>query len=253
MKLDLFPSSYKFDLKYDFEIKFSKTEHAYQINGIFAPGVTTVLDMLPKKALVPWAAKMTSESIAAALCPGTPYSKSQIEDICKAGKSAWRKKVEKSADIGSQAHGIIEEYIKTGVRRSSPVKEVQSSVDAFFEWEGQHSVEWRASEVVVGSKYHMFCGTLDAFAVIDGEPALIDFKTSNAIYESHYIQTAAYKICLHEGDIENFEKRWILRFPKDGSGFEAREVPTSYMQDKNTFLAALDLWKNLRQYEEYKK
>ena len=247
------PALFPLNLKYGFELKFDEENHAYTIDGIFTPGVTTVLDLFPKKALVPWAAKMTSEAIAGLLAPNKAYKRSEIEDICKEGKLAWRKKKDAAAQTGTMAHNAIEKYIKTGEMVIPDIKEVQNSIEAFLTWEKVHTVAWIASEVRVASKEYMFAGTLDAFAVIDGHLSLVDFKTSAAIYESMYIQTAAYKLCLHEGKCDPFEKRYILRFPKDGSGFEAREVPTSYLQDKNTFLSALDFWKNLRQYEDYKK
>ena len=247
------PALFPLDLKYDFDLKFDPAAHVYTIDGVFVPGVTTVLDLFPKKALVPWAAKMTAEAVQGAIVAGRPYSAAEIAAICKEAKSAWRKKKDSAAATGTMAHEAIETYIKTGKMAVPEIPEVQSSIEAFLKWEKEHTVEWLASEVRVASKQYMFAGTLDAFAVIDGHPSLIDFKTSAAIYESMYIQTAAYKLCLHEGSCQSFEKRHILRFPKDGSGFEAVEVPTFYIQDKNTFLSALDFWKNLRQYQEYQK
>ena len=244
------PTLQKLTVNYGFELIFNEAEHVYTIDGTMVPGVTTITDLFPKKALVPWAAKMTTEYLDGKWEAGKPYSASEKAILLKEAKAAHRVKTKTAADYGSAAHEWIEQYIKTGQRPPDPViPEVLSSVTAFLEWEKAHRVEWLASELRVASKEHMFAGTLDAMAVIDGWISLVDFKTSNAIYESHFVQTAGYMIGFEEGSPVAFNKRFILRFPKDGKGCEALEIPTSYVQDRQTFLAALEFYKCLRGYK----
>jgi len=100
----------------------------------------------------------------------------------------------------------------------------------------RHDVYWLASELVVGSEIHEFGGTLDALAIVNGIPTLIDFKTSNQISKDYFIQTAAYDLALDEMGVKTWQ-RLILRIPKDGSDFEALIVPTPLDLDRAAFLS----------------
>ena len=79
VELALFP----LNLKYDFNRQFDASMHVYTIDGIFVPGVTTVLGLLPKPALVPWAAKMTATAIAQSLEAGRIYNRKELDDSKK--------------------------------------------------------------------------------------------------------------------------------------------------------------------------
>lgn len=239
-------------LSYPFELEFDEKIHAYKIDGVFVPGVTSILDILSKPALIPWAAKMTADHIESKWVAGKAYQVDELRGIVKEGKSAWRKKKDAAADKGTSAHNLIEAHIKTGKMPEVPEDEqIKSCIAAFMEWEKANKVEWLASEVRVGSSEHMFAGTLDAVAVVNGKHTLIDFKTSNGIYESMYLQVAGYYIGWEAGAGAAFDERIILRFPKDGKGFESRTIPTPYEQDKRAFLAILQAYKCLRDYTEF--
>ena len=56
---------------------------------------------------------------------------------------------------------------------------------------------------------------------IDGEFSVIDFKTSNRIYDEYYLQIAAYGYCMEDIYGEKIEAGYILRFDKESGRFEA--------------------------------
>lgn len=229
-----------------FEIFFDEAAHTYQWEGIYLPGCTTVTGILPKQWLAAWAAK---ECVTYILENGdfTSDQKKIIMD----GKGAWRRKSKKAADSGTAAHAHIESYIKTG---TEPLlfenEDVKNSFNLFLLWLNMNKVEWIESEVVVGSKNHMYAGKFDATAKINGKVTLVDFKTSSGIYAEQYYQTGGYQIAYEEmGKTPKIEQRMILWVPKTGSDFEARIVPTPFESDKRVFLAALELYKRLADSE----
>ena len=165
-----------------------------------------------------------------------------------AAKSAYRKKATEAMDSGTLAHNFIEKWIDSKITGGGFAEELSdpkalNAVEEFKKWEIAHKITWLASELVVGSKIHEFGGKLDAIAIVDGVPSIIDFKTSNQISKDYFLQTAAYEICLEEMGIKVWQ-RVILRIPKDGTVFEALVVPTPLDLDRQAFLSlrAVQRW-----------
>ena len=76
---------------------------------------------------------------------------------------------------------------------------------------------------------------------------LLDYKTSNGIYDETALQLAAYAMAEHEmseGDV--VDEAWCLRLPKDGKGFEARQVSAPMDVFFDAFLPALKLFQAMK-------
>jgi hypothetical protein len=243
-------------------VEYHDENHTYTLrsNGKLVPGVTSIIGNLNKPFLVPWAAKevvkhlgyfdsKTSKKegearLAAALYQIKGMDEAQYFAFLEEAKNAHARKSKDAADAGTRAHEWCEQYIKAAMLAdlSAEVLDlpedplVASAVAAFLAWQASHNVTWLASELVVGSAEHEFGGTLDALAIVDGIPSLIDFKTSNQISKDYFIQTAGYHIALEEMGLRMWQ-RIILRIPKDGSEFEALVVPTPLDLDISAFLA----------------
>jgi hypothetical protein len=235
-----------------FEIVFNEPAHTYQLEGILVPGTTTVTGMCPKPWLAAWAAK---EVVAAIIENCNGHLTPELKKIVLDAKNAWRMKRDKAADSGTMAHAHIENYIKT---KTPPFlyenKEVQNSVELFFTWLGANQIEWLESEIVVGSKIHMYAGKFDAVAKVNGKVTLIDFKTSSGIYDEHGIQLAGYQMAYEElGKSPAIEQRMILWLPKKGGKFEARIIETPLAEDKQCFLNLLGVYRYFRNRELEKK
>jgi hypothetical protein len=245
-------------------VEYHDENHTYTLrsNGKLVPGVTSIGANLHKPQLVPWAAKeavkhlgyfdsKTSKKegearLAAALFQIKGMDEAQYFAFLEEAKNAHARKSKDAADAGTIAHSLCERYINLLLHGATstdahkldqPTDErALTAFQAFLAWERAHDVTWLASELVVGSAEHEFGGTLDALAIVDGIPSLIDFKTSNQISKDYFIQTAGYHIALEEMGLRMWQ-RIILRIPKDGSEFEALVVPTPLDLDISAFLA----------------
>jgi hypothetical protein len=237
--------------------EYHEENHTYtsKADGKLWPGVTSIGNNLAKPQLIPWAAKMAVQHLADKQEAIKSSSPEEYALLLSEAQDAHSRKSRSAADAGTLAHKWCEEYIKAELVGDGMVAlhaypedpVTRSCTQAFCAWQAAHHVIWLASELVVGSAVHEFGGTLDALAIVDGIPSLIDFKTSNQISKDYFIQTAAYHLALEEMGLKMWQ-RIILRIPKDGSDFEALIVPTPLDLDTQAFLALRQVqrWQKLR-------
>jgi len=152
-------------------------QHFYESTknpGKWLPSVTTFLEAYPKGiAYIMWLKQVGMNA-------------SQI--------------LNEAAEIGSNIHAAIDQYVKSG-----SLSYLSKTGQELFKWE-----EWELickamefftiykPEIIVhefsfASDELGYGGTIDMICKINGEIWLIDYKSGNGIYESHYLQIAAYK------------------------------------------------------------
>lgn len=154
--------------------------------------VSQLCGILDKPQLVPWAAKMTAQAVAAAWQPGVPYTAQQIESICKEAKSAHRVAKDTAGDLGTRVHQIVGAYIEgqlmpDGVPDPSERKSLENFIKVTDGW------EWLGSEVTLTNERFRYGGTADGLARLpSGMIILPDFKTSNSVYPTYSMQCALY-------------------------------------------------------------
>ncbi len=157
----------------------------YDIEGIWFPRVTKIVNIKSKPALYYFYAEM---------------------DNFSAGEAVKKK----SAAEGTLIHEIVE---KIFIGEKPEVdKTVKPAIDAFLKFLEQKSIQVDP-ELVEKRVVHFderYAGTLDALALIDGKFGVLDIKTSQAIYRDYNLQTSAYMAAL-EKDFKNLQTRWILR------------------------------------------
>jgi len=136
-------------------------------------GVTTILNVLNKPALVGWAYKQGKA--------GVPLYESR----------------DKAADAGTLAHLYVENHIKglaepsrDGLPRDV-IDKAESCYLAFLEWEKAHSFKMVESEISLISGEYQFGGTIDIGAVVN-DLGIVDIKTSRDIYFAMRVQVSAY-------------------------------------------------------------
>ncbi len=175
-------------------------------DGTRVPGVTTVLGVLAKPALIPWANKMGLQGIDT-----TKY-------------------VDRAAQAGTAAHAMIEAHLKGEEFDPSPYPAdlldlAENGFLKYLEWEGAHEVELIGSEMPLVSGSYRYGGTVDLYAFLDGIPTLIDFKTNSlGVYDEMRHQVIAYKALLEEAG-HPVERVIIIRLGKsDQMDMEAVEV-----------------------------
>jgi hypothetical protein len=174
----------------------------YLSNGTEVPGVTTVLQVLSKPALIHWAWELGMKG----------------ED--------YRKTRDNLADVGTIAHYLVECELKgetPDLKDYSPddIDLAENALIKFYEWQKQHTIEVIFAEQSLVSEQFKFGGTLDCLAYVDGVKTLLDFKTSKSIYAEHIIQLSAYLQLLRENNHPDVRDIRVLRIGRtEEEGYE---------------------------------
>ena len=175
-------------------------------DGKRVPGTTTITGTLDKsRYLVPWANDLGKQGID-----------------CNDYRDSM-------AGVGTLAHAMAHadlagEPLTEDLTEYSP-KEISLAENAlikFFDWRKAHDFKPVLLEAPLVSEEHRYGGTIDAYGLLDGVPALIDLKTSGNIYDDMKYQLAAYRQLLREHGYEVQSAR-ILRIGRDESeGFDEK-------------------------------
>src|SRR3990167_5223571 len=106
------------------EYRFNEEKHIHQLlkDNEWKPlqGVTSVLSVIAKPALIPWAGKMATDFIAVAWKADIPYRAEVISLILDEAKVAHRKKKEVAGDWGKEVHTEIEQYVLDCIAGKEP-------------------------------------------------------------------------------------------------------------------------------------
>ncbi len=211
----------------------AKAHTVYRLkDGTVVPGATTVLSVLAKPALVPWANKLGLEGV----------------DV--------RKYVDALAAIGTLAHGLIEEDLGAPtVDRSaySPqqIDRAENCLLKWYEWRKSHRIEAVTVEKVLVSERHRYGGTIDAVGAVDDTITILDFKTGKAIYDDHLHQVAAYWRLAEENGLKIDAVRILQVGRSEDEGFSEKVVPVSKLRPHwKIFKACLDIWYAKRKLKE---
>lgn len=251
------------------EFAFDKKEHIYTLDGKPLTGVTTVLKVIAKPALIQWAANEAVKYIKENCTPvyiteDNPIYEGVYEEVLEEARLAHRKKKKEAGEKGTDVHAYIEAFITSAInigqgfispRAHSKAEGVKFEpnnvselakiqVQKFCDWALDKNVRFLSCEQQVYSEKHWIAGTYDFIAEIDGKKFVGDIKTSNAIYGREYFaQTAAYRLMLEEKGETGFTGSVVVRLGKDGSS----EVMFSedYQEDKKLFLACLDVYRSM--------
>lgn len=164
-------------------------------------GVTTVLGVMNKPALVPWANKLGLDGY----------------DV--------NKYVDALATIGTLIHYMVECEIK-GVEldlNDYTPNQIETATQAFnkwLEWRKKNKFELLESELQMSSDSLKYGGTCDIYAIVNDKKTVLDIKTSKAIYSEARTQVVAYKHLLEENGREVDDCR-IIRIGRDeNEGFD---------------------------------
>ena len=159
----------------------SKAHIRYKLaDGAKVPGCTTVLGLLSKPALVPWANKLGLAGI----------------DVSKF--------VDDKAGIGTLAHAMVTDKLigvetDTSDYTKNQIDLAENCAFSFWAWEKEHPIEnvFFVEKPLV-SEIHRFGGTQDIYCRIAGKKELIDLKTGKGIYDEAVFQCSALKVLLEE-------------------------------------------------------
>ena len=216
----------------------------YKIDGFELPSVTTIISDCTDKsgALTQWSANMCVQHIRENCLLSTPHHGPNYYNVDENDLDNARfnfREVSKTAlDIGSAVHQSIEDYLMTGKdpQKTKEDDRILAGFVAFLEWMDDNHVEVIGVEETIRGDY--WAGTRDLKAVINGKVAVVDFKTSKAIYASEYgPQIAAYR-----SPDPDVEESWILRLDKETGLPEFKDFSKRYESDLNIFNRMVDLF-----------
>lgn len=218
----------------------TKNGRFYEIDGELLPSVTTILQVIAKPYLVPWAAKLERElcltvadqvfadfEVGALLLGDGVTFGDEIRD--RLGRMrAHQKEMDKACDIGSEIHEYIEAVLRRQLYKVATWpdrpdrEETAVAVNAWHDWAVKVGLKPLYIEETVYSKRHGYAGTMDTLATLTDErtgervTALIDWKSSKGLYNEYKLQNAAYAVAWTEmkGRID-VTRGLIVRLPKD--------------------------------------
>lgn len=171
------------------------------------PGVTTVLGMLAKPALLKWAWTLGRDGI----------------ELEAARQGA--------ANIGTVAHALCEAHLRGMELDSSNISpamlgKAETGFLRFLDFWDKEALRVVATELVMVSERMQVGGTLDVLAERPtGRLVLADLKSSKAIYDEMLVQAATYAAIYEEVSGRQVDDVYIVRIGKeDADDLEVRQV-----------------------------
>lgn len=242
----------------------SPNGRTYEIpGGLRVPSVTSILSVISKPALVPWAAKQERTLVRAAAASlwyetFEDHYQTQAQYLAaldeKIGtQRAHQKLVDEASDIGSRIHDRIDRTLRSergeGLVEDPPLEGAAGvGYAAWEQWRSTTTFVPTLTERIVYSQEFGYAGTLDWFGTLNGAPTLGDWKTSSAIYPEAKMQVAAYAMAMIEmGLADTGMNGCIVRIPKTiGKDDPCETVSISWIELCEhfcVFRSALDLYK----------
>ena len=229
----------------DKRYEFNKEKHLHMLDGKALTGCTTVLSVIAKPALIPWAVKTCADFILKALEDKKEITPSVVEEA----KKQHRLTKEKAGDWGTEVHSWVERWIMAqivGDKSQEPHRPENDlkwqACQHFVKWATDNKVTFKESEKNVYSEKMWLGGIVDVVCEIDGKTWIADIKTGSGIYPEHFWQMAAYDMCLEEmGLYPEMTGHIVLNLKKDGTFDERRSV--SNEDNKQAFKAALTIYR----------
>ena len=229
------------------KLEFDKEKHLYLLDGKPMTGCTTILGVLAKPALIPWAAKMAVEYIRENIGKFDITDIKQFEQLLLEAKSAHAKRKTDAGDYGTKTHEIIAEIIADVIENSDGVirsgKNDNKSVQNFLDWAVNNKVKFSETEKIIYSEEMFVAGTVDFVCEIDGQIWLGDFKTTGSgIYPEHFFQCAGYHLMLEAmGLYPNIIGYLILNLKENGEFLEKRSI--SNEANRKIFVNCVEIYR----------
>ena len=197
-----------------------KGRHYQAPDGELVPSITNVLGVLNKPALPRWAAKVVAEQAVAMRDSLPKLDEAEAIDMLKG--APWRSSG-RAADRGTTIHAYLEEKMQ-----GLDPREISGEAARYRKAADQFLAEWEPKPLAIeltvfGDGY---AGTGDLWAILNnGATAVLDYKTSKAIYPEAALQLAAlaHAVQTPEGEpAPKVDEAWVVRIGEDG--YEAKQV-----------------------------
>jgi hypothetical protein len=264
------------------EIKFHELKHYYtvKVHGtehtkLYQPSVTTVLGMKDKSnALIPWAVNAMKERTLRLLGDYETLTRPALEAVLDAAQDSYRKKTQDACDVGTVVHRVLEQELLSRfdlaekpllrVELNSAlaphitgemVDQINRSIGAGLQFYRENQIQLIQAEAPRWSPTYGYIGTGDLVARFNGELAILDYKTSKAIYSEYFLQTAAYQMAYEEEfPDQKILKRIVVHIGRDGVLDTQSRDNSTLEQDFEVFISLLKVWRwNLENQGKWSK
>jgi hypothetical protein len=205
-------------------------------------GVTTPIGIMDKsRGLVTWATRLAGLELMDMIDAGKPIAQ---EDVIRAINLHTQFKKD-AADLGTEIHEWCEYFIRHKLKEEGfeakpemPDKEKKHAVylgaQSFLDWVIENKVEFLHSEKIVYHRDHDYVGNADIVARVNGKLALCDLKSSNDLYNTVRMQTAAYAKAYEREHGVEFETRIAIRVAKESEeAYYARKERECFIAGKS--------------------
>jgi hypothetical protein len=167
------------------------TGHSYELDGRWAPGVTTLLGAgFPKAALVPWASKACANEVL-------DYWDELAELTASERFERVRSAPNRDRDIAARRGTEVHRYAQALLQEEAVdvPEELVGHVDSYLQFLADWDVRPVLIEASVGRRDPLYAGTLDLVADLrDARRWLVDLKTTRSgVFDENALQLAAYR------------------------------------------------------------
>lgn len=153
------------------------------------PGVTSILDMMPKPGLIKWSGETTANY---AVDNWDELSGLKISERLRRLNKARFTELDKAARRGTEVHRLAEQLVAG--REITPPEELAAHVDSYVKFLDEYEPEPIAMELVVINRTIGYCGTADLVCHIGNAVWLLDLTTSKSgIFPEKALQVCAYE------------------------------------------------------------
>lgn len=236
--------------------------HQYDIflegEWVRVPGVTQAIGHLDKPGLPYWAAgeqlsqdvetawRLRTDPVAIerlAQCNDRPTFEEIFRSVAGRVK-AFLKAGDKSKELGTEVHALIEQYLRQKLGETVPDPDVSDAAHyiyaGFEKWATEVGLVPVAMEQRICSASLLFAGTLDCLAYVGGKLAVLDWKTSKKAvkepYDEHVLQNVAYRKAAEELGLPPLAG-YVVYVPKYlGGEIQAFEIKADPAETMKAFL-----------------
>lgn len=210
-------------------------------DGKRCPGVTTVIGVLDKPALLTWASRAAIDAVEQAIAnlgDGEPLTSAALDELRKTPPYELLR--DKAADSGTYAHAIVAARLKEQEDPDPPLVMLEEDVKAAklcaaraVDWIRKAGMKIVAVEEAMVSERWRVGGTPDLIAVVNGTLAVVDLKTGKRAYDEVIIQLAAYASIWRETHPESPEitRGVVLSCPVALPVVEPTELSAAALKD----------------------
>ena len=165
--------------------------HSYTLDGHGVPGVTAIIGVLDKPALVNWAAE---QSASFAVENWQRLSELPIVERAKQIQAA-RFQTNRAAIVkGNRIHAMAEQLQTTGRAPVEPDNPVYPQVVAVARMLDDWGMESLVTEAPICNTNYRYAGTMDSIVTSPRlGKVLIDWKTGKGVYDEVALQLGAYR------------------------------------------------------------